>query len=568
MLEQRHSTQQADTAAAAQIAEAARLCSHGLFREALHVSSAALREHADSPLLWNVSAGAAFGLGLLEDAERFWTVALAKNPDYAEAHYNLGVLHHKCGRLDAAARSLSRAVLLEPTNAQANNNLGVVLLESARFREAAVLLQRAVELDPTNAGAFNNLGLSQMELGQLGAARQSLDRAVALKPDLAEALNSRGMLQSETGALEAGAHDLDAAIAVAPDYGQAHLNRALLTRAEPGAPWIARLEASYARRQSLPSRSAVALDFAMGKVCEDLGQFDAAFAAYSEGNRLHHALHPFDEAADRADIEALRRAFDTQVFAAAPPVNADRVTAGPGRVPIFVIGMPRSGTSLVEQILASHPDVFGAGELTILSELVAEAPRGVPEPAARAAWYAMLRALGETYVSRAWPPGVSARCLVDKMPGNYRHAGFVPLMLPAARIIHVIRDAADTCFSCYATSFRRGHEYTYDLAVLGRYYRRYAQLMEHWRAVLPAHVMLEVRYETLVQDTEGESRRMLAHAGLPWDERCLRFYENDRAVSTASFAQVRQRAYTRSIARWKRFERHLGPLLAALAAPG
>jgi len=560
------SAAQGNAAVSEQIAEAVRLCSAGLFKDALRLASGALRAHPESAVLWNVSAGAAFGLGMLDDAQRFWSVAIARDPAYAEAHYNLGVLHHQCGRLDAAARSLSRAVTLQPSNAPAHNNLGVVLLDCRRFREAVVLLQRAVELDPTNAEALNNLGLAQIEVGALAAARINLDRAIALKPDLAQALNTRGMLQVETGALEAGAEDLDAALRIDPDYGQAHLNRALVSRAKPGAPWVAGIQAAYERRLSLPSGAAAAIAFAAGKVREDLGEFDAAFDAYAEGNRLRHALQPFDEAEDCRTNDALLRSFDRQLYAGIlPPQNSPSMSEAP-RHPIFVVGMPRSGTSLIEQILASHPEIRGAGELTLLSELVASLPPGVPEPAGRASWIQTLRELGAQYLEGVWSTGVSS-FVVDKMPGNYRHVGLMPLMLPKARIIHVVRDAADTCFSCFATSFRRGHEYSYDLAVLGRYYQRYARLMQHWRSILPPGVMIDVRYEELVQDIEGQSRRMLAHLGLPWHERCLRFYENDRPVSTASFAQVRERAYTRSIARWKRFERHLAPLLGALSTP-
>lgn len=550
------------------IGQASQLCAPGRHREAFQLVSGALREHADDARLWNVGAAAALGLGLTEDAERFWTVATARAPDFAEAHYNLGVLLQQQGRFEASARSLARAVVLQPENAQAHNVLGVALFECGRRGEALILLQRSVELDAGNAEALNNLGLVQIELGQLEPARATLDQAVELRPDMAQALNTRGLLQVELGRLEQGIRDFDAAIALQPGYGQAHLNRALVRRAEPGAGWVARLAAAFASRQSQPPADASALAFAMGKVREDLEEFDAAFEAYAEGNRLHREQHPFDEGEDRASVEQLHARFDATVLAGAPARRLKPDESSAQRTPVFIVGMPRSGTSLLEQILSSHPQVFGAGELPLLTELLGGLPRDIPGPEMRVdEWYGRLRELGTRYVARAWGAEVTAPVLIDKMPGNHRHVGFIPLMLPRARIIHLVRDPADTCLSCYTTSFRRGHGYSYDLATLGRYYRRYARLMQHWHDVLPPGIMIDVHYEDLVRDIEGQARRILSHIGLPWDDACLRFYEKDRPVSTASFVQVRQPAYTKSMGRWRRFERHLAPLLMELSTP-
>lgn len=542
---------------------AARLYGAGRYREALKIASAALRSHPEDAELWNVGAGAALALGLTQDAEQFWKVAIARSPDYAEAHYNLGVVHYRRCDLDGAARYFARAVSLAPDHAAALNNLAAVLRKQSRLAEAETLLRRAVALEPANAGAHYNLGRILVELGQLDEARERFGRAIELKPRFAEALRSQGSLAIEFGELTAALEYLDAAIEADPDLGAAYQDRGLIARAVRGAPWTGKLAAAWARRGSLPIETAVALDFAMGKVREELGEYPAAFAAYAEANRLHYAEHPFDEASEERGLASTIGAFTPELYAkaaaspAAPPASETRV-------PIFVVGMPRSGTTLVEQVLASHPDILGAGELRTLGELAGSLHAGSPARADRPAWLGRLRALGEEYLTRVGRLSGARRFVVDKMPGNYRYLGLIPLMIPEARIISVRRDPLDTCLSCYATPFREGHEYSSDLRVLARQYLRYRRLMQHWGAVLPSGRLIEVNYEALVADLEGEARRLLGYVGLPWHENCLRFHENRRTARTASVAQVRQPLYASSVARWKRFETQLAPLRALL----
>jgi hypothetical protein len=226
--------------------------------------------------------------------------------------------------------------------------------------------------------------------------------------------------------------------------------------------------------------------------------------------------------------------------------------------------MPRSGTTLIEQILASHPAIFGAGELTTLGEIAQKAPLLVRDSTNAEATLLALRQLGQRYLDQVWKLAPDARAVTDKLPGNYYLLGLIHLMLPHAKIIHCLREPMDSCFSCYALLFRTGHHYSYDLRMLGRHYLRYKKRVEHWASVLPPGRILDVRYEDNVADPEREARRMLDHLELAWDSACLRFYETERAVSTASVAQVRKPMYSSSVARWQRFEKHLGPLLEIL----
>jgi Sulfotransferase family len=282
-----------------------------------------------------------------------------------------------------------------------------------------------------------------------------------------------------------------------------------------------------------------------------------------EGNALKRGRIDYDEAGTLGLFDRIRSTFDRGLLEA-------KVGAGfTSSMPIFVVGMPRSGTTLVEQILSSHPAVHGAGELADFNTLVDRmaAPRGnafrYPEDTP-ALTTDQLRALGTAYVEGLRRRAPSATRVTDKMPGNFLFLGLIHLALPNAHIIHVLRDPRDTCLSCYSKLFTAPQDFTYDLAELGRYYGKYAELMAHWRAVLPAGRMLEIRYEDVVADLEASARRIIDHCGLDWDPRCIAFHEARRPVRTASASQVRRPIYRSSRGRWRAYAAHLGPLVAAL----
>ena len=269
--------------------------------------------------------------------------------------------------------------------------------------------------------------------------------------------------------------------------------------------------------------------------------------------------------------------FDQIEAAFTPELIAEKSGGGdPSSMPIFVIGMPRSGTTLVEQIIASHPQVHGAGELKTFNDVVltVHGPDGktIPYPDFVPALAAgPLKQIGSRYlalvrdlVSRSDGEKKDAPYVTDKMPSNYYFAGLIHLALPNAKIIHTMRDPVDTCISCFSKLFAGEQNHTYDLGELGRYYKRYQQLMAHWRRVLPPGRIFDVRYEDVVADVEGEARRIIAHCGLPWDDRCLAFHETRRPIRTASATQVRQPIYKSAVGRWRVYEQQLGPLLIAL----
>jgi hypothetical protein len=317
------------------------------------------------------------------------------------------------------------------------------------------------------------------------------------------------------------------------------------------------MEALFAEASADDDR--IPLAFALGKAWLDAGEAERAFDRLDAGNRWKRASFDYAVEADVALFERIASAFSADVVAADGGYDGD--------LPVFVIGMPRSGTTLVEQILASHPDVHGAGELGVLEGVIGDAvgADGFPERAA-ALSAAQAQAVGRAYADNVGRYAQGRKRVVDKMPSNFRYAGLIHRILPKARIIHCRRDPRDTGLSCYSKLFTGAQPFAYDLAELGRYHRAYERLMDHWRAVLPPECFLEVDYEDVVGDLEAQARRLAAFCGLDWNAACLDFHTTARAVRTASAAQVRKPIYTGSVGRWKAYTLRLKPLLDALTA--
>ena len=536
-------------------------------------------------------------------AERGYRRVLALDPGNAPALVHLAAFERGRGELESALARLSKAVTILPADAGCRNNLANLLQETGRpaealahYREVLRLapghlparfnlgkaLQRlgdfeaAVEcfealcaLAPEDPGAWCALGLARHDANRSDAAFDSQRRALALDPALPDAHDAIGALFMERGAFAEAEAAFRAALRHAPGYAPAFGNLVRARRMGPeDLPLVARMRALLAREGGLAPGHAADLHFALGKAHEDLADYDRAFVHYREGNRRRRGARRHDREAAAAGVRALAAAFDPAFFAR----SAGR--GDPDPRPVFVTGMPRSGTSLVEQILASHPDCFGAGELPHLERVVRSCSAGAgggPSLPALAAGFgdADLRALGRAYLDALPAEAGAAARVTDKMPPNWRYLGFAAAMLPGARVVHCRRDAMDVCFSIYAQHFthRDAWPWAWDLRDLASEYLACERLMAHWARTLPLP-MHAVRYERLVRDQETVTRELLAFCGLPFDARCLRFHESDRPVRTASDWQVRQPLYRSSVGRWRRFERHLAPLREALERGG
>jgi tetratricopeptide (TPR) repeat protein len=392
------------------------------------------------------------------------------------------------------------------------------------------------------AAYHGNLGLALQAQGKVEQAVASFRRALALRPDFAEMHASLGRALTTVGLLDLAEASYRRAIDLSPGRASFYYGLAEVIRFTAVDRHFARMQDLAQRIVRLPAEDQVYLQFALGKAYGDLGEHERSFHHFLVGNARKRRLTSYDEAATLKRFGLVRAGFTAErmIFAVGQPVDG----------PIFILGMPRSGTTLVEQILASHPQVYGAGELDLFGHAVKDfAPRGAVFDAGLSA--EDFGRLGAGYLHRLRAVAPGATRITDKMPQNFLFCGLISMALPNARIIHVRRDPVDTCLSCFSTLFADGHPYTYDLGELGRYYRCYRVLTDHWRQVLPSSVLLEVHYEDVVADLEGQARRMLAHCGLAWDDACLAFYKTKRPVRTASAAQVRQPIYRTSAGRWR-----------------
>ena len=499
-----------------------------------------------------------------EDALASYDLALALRPDHAEALFNRGYTLRELGRPEAALASYDRALARRTDHAETHYNRGIALGDLRRSEEALASYDRALAFRPDYAEALNNRGAALRDLGRAAEALASYDRALALKADYALAHGNRALTLTELGRFDEAEAAIETAIEIAPRRIRSYYDLTLLPRHwDEDDP---HLRAMAQLAQDLPSLGAdeqIELNFALSKALEAAGARERAFRHLLAGNALKRRQVTYDEPAALAAIDRIRAGFTGELIRRHSGLGAA------SSVPVFILGMPRSGTTLVEQILASHPQIFGAGEI----EDFGKAITGLREPARHAlqspeAVSLMsdedLHALGTAYLGRIASLAPAAARISNKLPENFRLAGLIHLALPNARILHVRRDPVDTCLSCFSQLFAGNLPYTYDLAELGRYYRAYAALMAHWQAVLPPDVLIEVEYEEVVADLEGQTRRILAYCGLDWDARCLDFHRTERSVRTASMTQVRQPLYKSSVARWRGYEPFLGPLLDAL----
>lgn len=504
---------------------------------------------------------ALFNAGHYAELESRARSLLGRYPDSGLGWKILGAALQIQGKDSLAA--LHKAAELLPGDAVTHYNLGNILHERGRLNEAEVSYRRALRIVPDGADVHTNLGKTLQDMGRIGEAEASYRRALQIKPDHAEAHNNLGETLMESGRLDEAEASLRRALQIRPDYVKVRLSLASVRKVKADdenlAALVAAEEAARNGAAPLPDEDAMCLHFALGKSYDDIGDHGKAFPHFLAGNRLKRAT--FDYKSDQT------AQYFASIMSNYDAATLDRLRGGgdASPLPIFVLGMPRSGTTLVEQIIASHPEVHGAGELVNLTAILQHDIAGEVfphnlhslDPARLAEW-------GAEYVTGLQRCAPDARRITDKMPANFLALGLIHLMLPNAKIIHVRRNPADTCLSCFTTLFNHGQPHTYDLTELGRYYVDYTRLMEHWRKVLPDGAFLEVQYEDIVADQEMQARRLIEYCGLGWNDACIDFHRNLRAVHTASMAQVRQPIYRSSVERWRPYEKFLGPLFDAL----
>lgn len=533
--------------------------------------------------------------GRCEDAVGSFRKALAHRPESPTILANLGSALAQSGDARAAVEHYESALRIEPKLSETRRALADALLALGRPAEALREVRQAADDNPASLAARVSMGNILNELGQADEAIACFDSILAVQPNFAPVLRNRGNALKKAGRVQEAIEAYEKAIEAQPDYGEAHFDLGTAyrdlgesgratesfrqaisldprcTRAWRALSRLAReglTEADHASmRDALDSGAHSAderlhLEFALGLSYENSGDYQRAMEHYARGNALRRARTDYSIEADRAAFDHLKSAFDAAFFERWKDVGSGDAT------PIFIVGMPRSGTTLVEQILASHRDVYGAGELSALARAIAERfamPDGVDyTEALQSATAEDFRHIAGRYLAAIRELDGQAPRITDKLPNNFLNVGMIRLLFPQATIVHCTRDPRDTCFSIYKHYFSaRGHDYAYDQEELGRYYNLYADLMAHWNEVLPG-ALYPVGYEDLVTNQEACTRALLDACSLAWDPACLDFHANDRPVATLSASQVRRPMYLDSVGAWRKAQDGLQVLLQTL----
>ena len=490
--------------------------------------------------------------------------AIRANPDNVDALFALAQAYRGNEQRNSDVEAmLKRVNEIAPAHVSAWATLAALLHETDRTEEAIACYLRVVELDPNNVGGWSGLGAAYARIGNVAQGVEAYRRSIELQPDLPGTHMSLAHELKTLGQQAAALREYRAAISLKPDFGEAYWSMANLKVFRFEAAEVAAMEEQL-KRDDLNESANVHFRFALGKAYEDAGDFDRAWEYYHTGNQRQRPLVSYDPVGFESRHEEIAEVFSREFLA---------LHAGGGfesNAPIFIVGLPRSGSTLIEQILSSHSQVEGTLELATLGKIAVstgvhrrnnrEYPGAVRELRSHD-----FRAFGKQYIEETQIYRTSGKPrFTDKLPNNFSHVGFVHLILPNAKIINARRHPLDSLLGSYKQLFGKGQNFTYDVHELGLYYRQYHEIMKHWHRVLPGKV-LDVHYEETVGDLEKQVRRVLAHCGLPFEEACLRFYETARAVKTASSEQVRQPLYTRALGTWRRYEKHLGPWQEELA---
>jgi tetratricopeptide (TPR) repeat protein len=497
----------------------------------------------------------------LEDAEKAYRAVLARRPEHIDALRGLANVAKALLQYRDAVALLRRTVELAPDFAAAWSELGTVLIELDEYDEAIASLRRAAHLEPGSPSHQLNLGGALARAGHQTAAIEAYERALSLDPARPGIHVALGNALKTVGCHEQAIASYRRAIELRPELAEAYWSLSNLKTFRFTASEIAAMEELLAR-PDLPSEPRVQLSFALGHAYESLRNYDCAFGHFQRGNTERRTRENYDPVQTELVNDRILSLFTAEFL------SAHAGSGDPDPAPIFIVGLPRSGSTLIEQILASHSMVEGTQELPSLGRVIQTTARGrrdalaYPE-ALREATPQTWSELGRRYLDHTRRYRRGAPRFIDKMPNNFPSVGLLHLILPNARIIDARRRPLDACVSCYKQLFAQGQSFTYDFMELGEYYLQYLKMMDHWDRVLPGRV-LRVHYEDVVADLEAQARRMLQYCGLDWEDACLRFHETPRAVRTASSEQVRRPIYADSIGSWRRYAGHLDLLATTL----
>ncbi len=540
-----------------QILRLTALYKQGKLQESLVQVGALAKQFPNEPITANLLGAVYVGLGNLEQAVASYTRALQIKPDFAEAHTNLGDVLNGLGKPAEAVASYKRALQIKPDLVVAHINLGAAFNDLGKPEEAVSSLTKALQIQPNLAEAHNNLGIALNDLGKPEEAASSLTKALQIKPDFAEAHNNLGATLNDLGKPDEAVASYYRALQINPAFAKAHRFLSTVKNFQDDDPQIHQM-LQLVERSDLPDEDRIHLNFALAKAHEDIGKYDRAFSYYIEGNRLRKEELNYEISSARASFAKIKVSFSKDV----PDLRVLKESESAKiQQPIFVLGMPRSGTTLVEQILASHSEVYGAGELLLLGQSVNSIEWISTQLSSD-----QLQSVRKSYLSGLTRLGMSEPYVTDKMPANFWWIGFIIAAIPEARIVHIKRDARATCWSIFKHYFSgKGSGFSYDLQDVSEYYKMYIDLMAFWHEKFPGRVY-DLNYEALTEHQEDETRKLFEYIGLNWEDQCLEFHKTRRAIQTASVTQVRQKMYQGSSNEWRKYEQYLGSMVELLRA--
>ncbi len=534
--------------------------------------------------------------GELDQAKNICQQILQKKPDHADSLHLLGVLTSQRGQFEQAVELISQAIELNPGVPDYYNNLGRLLYDQGRLEETMIALEKALQLKPDFYDAQKFLGIVFKDLWLLEDARAAFEKALNIRSDDAEIYDCLGLTLHLLREFDEAKYNIEKAIQIRPDYAPAYNNLAVVLQAlgnfeeaktaydkalqlSPNNPnsiaglaylkkftpadleFIDRAESVLETLGESDSNIRL-LYFALGKMLDDCGEFDRAFSHYEKANTLNREEYKLDPETEVQKVSVMIETFTPDLF------EQCRGFGDPSRLPVFIVGMPRSGTSLVEQIIASHPQVYGAGELTQIGNISKTLHEYLnsDEQYPECMWQLdknTTQSLVGDYLALLRDYSNDTARVTDKMPANFVHLGLISILFPQSYIIHCRRDPLDVCLSMYFNNMAGPQGYAFRLSDVGYWYRQYERLMDHWKKYLPIPI-LDVHYEELVNDQKNISRDLTEYLELDWDEHCVSFHETKRTVLTASNWQVKQPIYNSSLQRWKNYEKFLGPLKKVL----
>jgi len=527
------------------------------FQDAIDKIKSLNEKHPNESLLFNLIGACYKELGELEGAAKMFEVAVSINPKYAEAYFNLGVIHQALNCLEDAVNSYMKAIEINPNYPEAYNNLGTSLYELGRLKSSIESLEWAIAYKHDFSEAHNNLGRSLNDYGRVAEAIKSFKDAIIYKSEYAKAYFNLALSLKDIGDKEGFLKNIEKTLEIRPQWGAANYHLSQVKKYKNSDLKASKMY-SFLDKNDLDMTDRINLNFALAKANEDIENHDEQFRLLEEGNRLRKKELNYSINRDIKLFSRIKEAFNPK------PSILERTQVRPNPLkPIFIVGMPRSGTSLVHQILDSHYGVHGAGELNNLNKSVFPFIRENNNKNESGFSSKDFLSIHDKYLDSLISLNVHERIIVDKMPLNFRYVGFILTAFPDAKILHMKRDPIATCWSIYK-SFFNGNAYSFNQEDLAQYYQLYIDIMGFWDKLFPNKIH-NVCYEDLTTNQEMETRNLLKYCDLEWDENCLNFHKNKTAVKTTSSMQVRQKMYQGSSEVWKKYEKYLQPLIKGLS---